>query len=55
MRYDADRLDSLVHAGAENNAPAFVAAAVALQAAAATHAAAIRAADDAVTSVGRQA
>ena len=51
VRYDAARLDSLLQAGAQGNAPAFVAAAVALQAAAATHAAAIRAADDAVKTV----
>jgi flagellar export protein FliJ len=51
VRYDADRLDSLMQAGAQNSAPAFVAAAVALQAAAATHAAAIRAASEAVRSV----
>jgi hypothetical protein len=44
VRYDAERLDSLVAADAQPSAPAFVAAAVALQAAAATHAAASRAA-----------
>jgi flagellar export protein FliJ len=51
VRYDNDRVESLVEAGAELNAPSFVAAAVALQAAAATHAAALRAADDAVARV----
>jgi flagellar protein FliJ len=51
VRYDADRLDSLTAAGAQASAPAFVAAAVALQAAAATHAAATRVAECAVTEV----
>lgn len=41
VRYDRDRLDALIAAGATDSAPAFVAAAVALQAAAATHAAAV--------------
>lgn len=44
VRYNADRLESLEYAGAENNAATFVASAVALQAAAATHAAAREAA-----------
>lgn len=44
VRYNADRLESLEYAGAEAQAGAFVASAVALQAAAATHAAAIAAA-----------
>jgi hypothetical protein len=51
VRYDADRLDSLREAQAEESVPAFVAAAVALQAAAATHAAASRAADQATQGV----
>jgi hypothetical protein len=51
VRYDAERLDSLIQAGAQGSAPAFVAAHVALQAAAATHAAAIRAAAEAVEAV----
>jgi flagellar biosynthesis chaperone FliJ len=54
VRYDADRLDSLVAADAQQSAPAFVAAAVALQAAAATHAAASRAADRADGEVDNQ-
>jgi hypothetical protein len=54
VRYDADRLDSLVAADAQDSASAFVAAAVALQAAAATHAAACRAADRASTEVDLQ-
>ncbi|MEO7125511.1 MAG: hypothetical protein ABI382_06670 [Nakamurella sp.] len=45
VRYNADRLDSLRYAGAEANAVTFVASAVALQAAAATHAAACQAAE----------
>ncbi|MCU1659526.1 MAG: hypothetical protein JWO57_4182 [Pseudonocardiales bacterium] len=51
VRYDADRIDSLRDAGAEDSATAFVAASVALQAAAATHAAAVQMADDAVRGV----
>lgn len=51
VRYDADRIESLRTAGAEASVPAFVAAAVALQSAAATHSAAMRFADDAVQSV----
>lgn len=47
VRYNADRLESLKYAGAENNAATFVASAVALQAAAATHAAARQAAEQA--------
>lgn len=47
VRYNADRLDSLTAAGAEESATAFVAAAVALQAAAATHSAAVGCATDA--------
>lgn len=47
VRYDEERLASLCEAGSEANAPAFVAAAVALQAAAATHAAAVHMAQDA--------
>jgi hypothetical protein len=42
VKYDAERLDSLIAAEAEDQAPAFVAAAVARQAAAATHSASIR-------------
>lgn len=45
VRYNADRLESLRYAGAEANAATFVASAVALQAAAATHAAACQAAE----------
>lgn len=41
IKYDADRVDSLIAAGAEDQATAFVAAAVARQAAAATHSASI--------------
>ena len=37
IRYNCERIDSLVAADAQDSAPAFVAAAVALQAAAATH------------------
>lgn len=44
VRYNAERLESLQYAGAEENAATFVASAVALQAAAATHAAARQAA-----------
>jgi hypothetical protein len=54
VRYDADRLDSLVAADAQDSASAFVAAAVALQAAAATHSAATRAADRAGSEVVTQ-
>jgi hypothetical protein len=54
VRYDATRLDSLVAADAQDSAPAFVAAAVALQAAAATHAVATRAADRASAEVVTQ-
>jgi hypothetical protein len=54
VRYDADRIDSLRSADAEASAPAFVAAAVALQAAAATHSAARCAAEDAVRGVARR-
>ncbi len=56
VRYDEARVESLTAARAEDSAPAFVAAAVALQAAAATHAAATRAAEEASTVVaGRRA
>lgn len=51
VRYDESRVESLCAADAEDSAPAFVAAAVALQAAAATHAAAVRAAEEATWSV----
>lgn len=54
VRYDAERLDSLIAADAQESASAFVAAAAALQAAAATHAAATRAADRAGSEVGTQ-
>jgi|KBSSwiStaDraftv2_1062776.scaffolds.fasta_scaffold07067_14 hypothetical protein len=47
IRYDEQRLESLVAAEAQDSAPAFVAAAVALQAAAATHSASIRMAEHA--------
>jgi hypothetical protein len=52
VRYDADRIDSLRAADAEASAPAFVAAAVALQSAAATHSAAVRVAEEAAHAVG---
>lgn len=51
VRYDESRMESLCAADAEDSAPAFVAAAVALQAAAATHAAAVRAVGEAATAV----
>lgn len=47
VRYDEERLESLREADAECSAPVFVAAAVALQAAAATHAAAVHMAESA--------
>lgn len=49
IRYDDERLDSLTAAEAGGNASAFVAAAVALQAAAATHSASVRLAEHAAT------
>jgi hypothetical protein len=52
VRYDADRIDSLRAVDAEASAPAFVAAAVALQSAAATHSAAVRVAEEAAHAVG---
>jgi flagellar biosynthesis chaperone FliJ len=51
VRYNADRIDSLRSAGAEGSASAFVAASVALQAAAATHSAAVQSAVEAVEGV----
>jgi len=51
VKYNADRIESLIDAEAMDSAPAFVAAAVALQAAAATHAAAIAAAAQAVADI----
>jgi flagellar protein FliJ len=49
LRYDTERLEALTGDQAESTVPAFVAAAVALQAAAATHAAAAASADHADT------
>lgn len=51
IRYNSDRLDSLVKADAQDSASAFVAAAVALQAAAATHSASVRYAENAAQEV----
>lgn len=54
VRYDRERLKELAEADALESAPAFVAAAVALQASAATHAAAVRAARAADEAVDRR-
>jgi len=54
IRYNAERIESLVKADAQDSASAFVAAAVALQAAAATHSASLQYAEAAAQEVAHR-